>query len=53
MTERGLLARARRSCVAKPGWSIAAQIGHNDPIPGSSQWRRNIVIGMNVVGKAV
>src|SRR6476620_4180792 len=53
MTERRLLTRARRSGVAKPGWPIAAQIGPDDPIAGSSQRRCKAVIGMNVVGKAV
>src|SRR4051794_28424928 len=53
VTERRLLTRARRSGVAKPGWSIAAQIGNNDPKAGSGQRRCNLVIGMNVVGKAV
>src|SRR4051794_39147865 len=53
MTERGLLTRPRSFCIAKPGWSIATQIGNDDPIARSGQRWCNAVISMNVVGKPV
>ena len=51
--DRRLLARARRRLVAKPGRAIAAQIGNDDAAALRGELRRDVDIGVNVVGKAV
>ena len=45
--ERGVLG------VAKPGRAVAAQIGNDDAAALGSQLRRDVDIGMNVVGEAM
>ena len=51
--DRRLFARARRRLIEKTGWAVAAQIGNNGAAALGGQPRRDIDIGMNVVGKAV
>ena len=48
-----LLAGAWGLGVEKAGRAVAAQIGDDDAIPGGGQRRRDIVIGVHVVRKAV
>ena len=51
--DRGLLARPRRRGIAKPSRSVAAQIGNDDAAALRRQLRRDVDIGMNVVGETV
>jgi hypothetical protein len=53
VAESGLLTRAQRRRVEKPGRPVAPQVGDDDPIPGSRQGRYDAVVGMDVIGKAV
>ena len=48
-----LLARARRRGIAKPRRTVAAQIGNDDAAALRGQLRRDVDIGVNVIGKAV
>jgi hypothetical protein len=52
-TNSGLLARARRRGIAKPGRPVTAQIGNDDAAALRGQLRRDVDIGMNVIGEAV
>ncbi len=51
--DRGLLAGARRVGFEKARLPIAAQIGHDHPVPGPDQRRRHLIESAGIVRKAV